>query len=118
MRLGSVRASGGQLLAVAALACGIAASSRAAVPATAAPACRLVRADVVALEQAYIVNRFGAFVPAGMMFALRRDVVPVDGATVEKGNVKLRPDKCPRPLVLRANGRGIEDGGVEAALRT
>ncbi|MBV1796526.1 hypothetical protein [Siccirubricoccus sp. G192] len=65
---------------------------------------RIVTADVVALEQAYILNRFGAFVPAGMLYALRHDVVPREGSgPLRPGNVKLRPDKRPRPLVLRAN---------------
>ncbi|MDR4469644.1 MAG: hypothetical protein MRJ68_15350 [Nitrospira sp.] len=40
------------------------------------PACdRLITANVVALEQVYYYNRFGAFNPAGIMYALRRDVV-------------------------------------------
>ena len=36
---------------------------------------RNLRANVVALEQAIVLNRFGAFNPAGMLFALQRDVV-------------------------------------------
>jgi hypothetical protein len=45
-----------------------------------------------------------------MIFALRRDVVDkatgksaVEGGTLSAGNVMLRPDKRPRPLVLRMN---------------
>ncbi|MEY4730046.1 MAG: hypothetical protein RL020_1204, partial [Pseudomonadota bacterium] len=34
-----------------------------------------VTAQVVALEQVYYYNRFGSFNPAGMVYALRRDVV-------------------------------------------
>jgi manganese oxidase len=65
---------------------------------------RVIQADVVALEQAYLLNRFAAFVPAGMMFALRDDVVAADGSGVPTpGNAMLRPDKRPRPLVLRVN---------------
>ncbi|AGI23130.1 multicopper oxidase [Pseudomonas sp. ATCC 13867] len=77
---------------------------------------RTLRAEVVALEQAYVLNRFGAFNPAGMLYALRRDVVfsghprIADGTPVDDGNltqapghVRLRPGKRPRPLVLRAN---------------
>ncbi|HEX8721893.1 MAG TPA: LamG-like jellyroll fold domain-containing protein, partial [Pyrinomonadaceae bacterium] len=65
---------------------------------------RLVTADVVALDQVIVYNRLGAINPAGMMFALRRDVVPVDPAKgIVPGNVQLRPDKRPRPLVLRMN---------------
>ncbi|MCB1400936.1 MAG: hypothetical protein KDJ82_14405, partial [Rhodobacteraceae bacterium] len=38
---------------------------------------RTVCADVVALDQALVYNRFGSFNPFGMIFALRRDVVPM-----------------------------------------
>ena len=93
-----------------------------------------VLAKVIALEQVYIYNRFGAFNPGGMMYALRSDVVVsvddtgpgeadasdagvlVDGAPISHhfgegdvadarlaGNVRLRPDKRPRPIVLRVN---------------
>jgi hypothetical protein len=63
------------------------------------PTCeRTVTANVVAFDIVYTYNRFGAFNPAGMMYALRRDVV---GNT--PGNVQLRATKRPRPLVLRAN---------------
>ena len=70
-------------------------------------------ADVVALDQAWVWNRFGAMEPQGMMYALRRDVVPTSDAdglpdpgvtyTLTAGEVKLRRDKRPRPLVLRVN---------------
>ena len=64
----------------------------------------IVRADIVALEQSYLLNRFGAFVPAGMLFALRHDVMSLDSsAELRPGRVRLRPDKRPRPLVLRVN---------------
>ena len=90
---------------------------------------RTITAEVVALDQVYYYNRFGAFNPAGIMYALRRDVVhaddkdllngDLDSESDEKeqaitlqhgaadlglaGKVKLRSDKRPRPLVLRAN---------------
>jgi len=57
-----------------------------------------ISAHVVALDQVYTYNRFGAFNPAGMIFALNSDVV---GNT--PGNVQLRADKRPRPIVLRVN---------------
>jgi hypothetical protein len=70
-------------------------------------------ANVVALDQPWLWNRFGALEPQGMMYALRRDVVPVtdpDGLpdpgvtyTLTAGQVTLRRDKRPRPLVLRVN---------------
>ncbi|WP_194769386.1 cupredoxin domain-containing protein [Diaphorobacter caeni] len=66
------------------------------------------RAEIVALEQAYVLNRFGAFVPAGMMYALKRDVVALDSSKgpAGPGNARLREDKRPRPLVLRAHEGG------------
>ncbi len=65
---------------------------------------RAIHADVVAIDQAYVYNRFGSFNPAGMIYALKRDVVPVDpGKPIGPGNAMLREDKRPRPLVLRAN---------------
>jgi hypothetical protein len=70
-------------------------------------------ANVVAFDQPWLWNRFGAMEPQGMMYALRRDVVPttdVDGLpdpgvtyTLSAGQVSLRSDKRPRPLVLRVN---------------
>jgi hypothetical protein len=57
-----------------------------------------ITAHVVAFDQVYTYNRFGAFNPAGMIFALSSDVV---GST--PGNVHLRADKRPRPIVLRVN---------------
>jgi len=65
---------------------------------------RTVWVDMVALDQPFLVNRLGASMPEGMVFALRRDVVPKSGSgPLVKGNVMLRPDKRPRPIVLRAN---------------
>ena len=64
---------------------------------------RTITADVVALDQPWFWNRLGAVQPQGMMFALRRDVVPVSGTALSAGNVRLRADKRPRPLVLRMN---------------
>ena len=84
---------------------------------------RTVCADVVALDQVLVYNRFGSFNPYGMIFALRRDVAPMDdapehytadacdallgteagGGVLEPGNVRLKDCKRPRPLTLRAN---------------
>jgi hypothetical protein len=63
----------------------------------------IVVAQVVAFDQVFFWNRLGAVQPQGMMYALRRDVVPVSGTELTPGNVQLRPDKRPRPLVLRVN---------------
>ncbi|WP_437573986.1 copper oxidase [Sorangium sp. So ce887] len=65
---------------------------------------RTVYADVVALDQVYVYNRFGSFNPAGMIYALKRDVVPIrPDEPLGPGNARLRPGKRPRPLVLRVN---------------
>ncbi|MET0624484.1 MAG: copper oxidase [Pyrinomonadaceae bacterium] len=65
---------------------------------------RTITAKVVAFDQVYTYNRFGAFNPGGMIYALERDVVPIKpGTKIEPGNVQLRPDKRPRPIVLRVN---------------
>lgn len=73
----------------------------------------ITRADVVALDQPYSWNRFGAVEPHGMIYALKRDVLPLadpDGLpdigvtyNLVAGQVQLRRDKRPRPLVLRVN---------------
>ena len=69
---------------------------------------RIVHADVVALDQCLVYNRFGTTRPDGMVFALRRDVLPGDPAHageagLHAGHVILRPGKRPRPIVLRVN---------------
>ena len=65
------------------------------------------QADVVALDQVFFWNRLGAVEPQGMVFALARDIVPINAAIgIAPGNVQLRPDKRPRPLVLRVNAGG------------
>ena len=61
-------------------------------------------ANVVALDQVLVWNKFGSRDPWGMMFALRRDVVSQGGGTaLEAGNVRLRSNLRPRPLTLRVN---------------
>ncbi len=61
-------------------------------------------ADVVALDNAFYYNRLGAYNPAGMIYALRTDIALIDEQKGPiPGNVKLRDDKRPRPLVIRVN---------------
>jgi hypothetical protein len=73
-------------------------------PIPAAQCSRTLTANVVALDQLYTYNRFGAFNPAGMLYALKRDVTMIDPAKgFVAGNVRLRNGKRARPLVLRAN---------------
>ncbi|HEV7375408.1 MAG TPA: hypothetical protein VGN95_11865 [Pyrinomonadaceae bacterium] len=68
-------------------------------PIVGTPSCNTtINAHVVAFDQIYTYNRFGAFNPAGMIYALSSDVV---GST--PGNVQLRANKRPRPIVLRVN---------------
>jgi hypothetical protein len=52
---------------------------------------------VVALDQLYTYNRFDAFNPAGMMYALRRDVTLIDTMKgFVAGNVRLKAGKNAR----------------------
>jgi hypothetical protein len=70
---------------------------------------RTITADIVAFDQSIMFNRLGAANVNGMMYALRRDVVnrttrvplTIDPAGAVPGQVELRPDKRPRPIVLR-----------------
>jgi hypothetical protein len=64
-----------------------------------------VRADVVALDEAFYNNRLGTFQSGGMMFALRRDIQSNAPAAydMQPGKVMLRTNKRPRPMVLRMN---------------
>ncbi|HVS83322.1 MAG TPA: hypothetical protein VHE60_16460 [Pyrinomonadaceae bacterium] len=62
-----------------------------------APCQRTINANVVALPQPIMLNRMGAAIPDGLVFALKSDTAVVNGW------LQLRPGKRPRPLVLRAN---------------
>ena len=65
---------------------------------------RIIKADVVALDQVIMYNRLGTVNPGGMIYALRQDVVPISTSQgIAPGNVQLRADKRPRPIVLRMN---------------
>lgn len=80
------------------------------------PCKRVVRARIVSLDQPYMWNRLGTAAPGGLIFALERDVVPMNNPTnalgmdttlgraedLRAGQVRLRGDKRPRPIVLRA----------------
>nr|MBP6824102.1 hypothetical protein [Acidobacteriota bacterium] len=83
-------------------------SATAAAQATTCTQTNTVTADVVALDQPFMFNRLGTALPQGMIFALKRDVVDSSGKSCadghcQAGQVMLRPDKRPRPIVLRAN---------------
>ncbi|HEU4389421.1 MAG TPA: copper oxidase, partial [Blastocatellia bacterium] len=63
-------------------------------------------ANVVALDQPWFWNRLGAVQPQGQIFALRRNVIAKSGNENDPlvaGQVMLRKEKRPRPLVLRMN---------------
>jgi len=69
---------------------------------------RTVTANIVAIDQPILFNRLGASNVNGMIYALERDVInKTSGLTLNNGglavagDVELRPDKRPRPLVLR-----------------
>jgi len=77
---------------------------------------RTIVAEVVALDQPFMVNRLGSSVPTGQIFALRTDVMPKDpklcflpsfdrAQDMSKyvGRVMLKQYKRPRPIVLRVN---------------
>ena len=70
---------------------------------------RTISANVVVLDQPLMFNRLGAQNVNGTIYALTRDVINLDsglpltrGGAPTPGRVALRPDKRPRPLVLRA----------------
>src|ERR1051325_11438937 len=74
------------------------------------PGCtRTVTAKVSAFDYPFFLNRLGAMMPEGMVYALNRDIVPLScpygtgNCKPSKGNAWLRPGKRARPLVLRVN---------------
>jgi hypothetical protein len=81
---------------------------------------RTVEAHVVALDQVLELNRMGAQMPGGMIFALAGDVFPAGTPVAQQtyaNSCRMKPDQCkagqvvlrdakrPRPLVLRVNER-------------
>jgi hypothetical protein len=79
-------------------------------PGPAAAQGRTITANVVILDHVLVFNRLGAQNVNGMIYALKRDVVDAAGVALTEptaraipGQVRLRDDKRPRPLVLRVN---------------
>ena len=67
---------------------------------------RTIRANVSAIDQPFLVNRMGAWMVEGMVYALDRDIVPITNSNCTGAGCpqfQLREGKRPRPLVLRAN---------------
>jgi hypothetical protein len=69
------------------------------------PCTRTITAKVAALDAPFFLNRLGAMMPEGMVFALERDIVRVDSCPAGQWcpRARLREGKRPRPMVLRAN---------------
>ena len=59
-----------------------------------------VYAEIAAIDQPFMLNRLGAAMPTGMIFALLSDL---KNPNCKPGEASLREDKRPRPIVLRAN---------------
>ena len=79
---------------------------------------RVIVVDMLVLEQTIMNNRLGANIPNGQVYALERDVVPMNHPTTKQGvdknepvnpknfvpgKVRLASFKRPRPMVIRAN---------------
>jgi hypothetical protein len=66
---------------------------------------RTITANVSAFDQPFLVNRLGAMMVEGMVYALDRDTVPVTSCPAGTWcpRARLRDGKRARPLVLRAN---------------
>ena len=64
----------------------------------------IVRADIVAFDFAFQLNRLGATRTNGEIFALRSDVMSSDSnPELRPGKIMLKPYKRPRPITLRVN---------------
>ena len=61
-------------------------------------AARAVTADVVAMDQVLVYNRMAAFNPAGMIFALARDVFPKNTPTADQTRAPTQ-GRTPDPTV-------------------
>ena len=55
---------------------------------------RIVQANVVAIDQCLVINRFGTAMPNGMIFALRRDIV--SNTDPRKEDLQTRRRGAPR----------------------
>jgi hypothetical protein len=70
---------------------------------------RTISVHMSALDQPFFLNRLGALMPEGQVYALDRDIEAKkcpsgqSGCKPTKGNAQLRASKRPRPIVLRAN---------------
>jgi hypothetical protein len=85
----------------------------------------VVSADVVALDQVMWINRLGTMRPDGMIYALRSDVIQVGRPDpkssdttpqLRAGEVMLRSERRPRPIVLRARELAVQGYCVRAQL--
>lgn len=73
---------------------------------------RIVRAEIAALDQLLVYNRFGAFNPYGMIFALRRDVVAASNSA-DRTRGMPDADECKNDL---ADAVGVSAATLANAL--
>ncbi|MBU2958876.1 hypothetical protein Q4511_15155 [Paracoccus sp. 1_MG-2023] len=81
---------------------------------------RVVCADLAAIDQTLVYNRFGSFNPFGMIFVLNRDIAPLEPAVAADGVIDLSLDEplaagdCQTLLgtETRAAGTGLSAGNV------
>lgn len=82
---------------------------------------RVVCADVAALDQTLVYNRFGSFNPFGMIFALNRDVVPIMPVATTGDRADLRAtagyDDCDLQLGTETRPEGQHPSAGAARLR-
>src|SRR4030065_2618333 len=69
-----------------------------------------VTADVVVFDTPVMFNRLGAQNPNWITYALKRDVVAIEGTIPGPGNAQMRQEKRVRPMVLRVNEGGCLQG--------
>ena len=75
-------------------------------PSNADRCARIVQAEVVAIDQCVIYNRYGTALPNGMIYALRRDVVSNDGPAKTRAPTRRRDSpRRQTPQADRAQGQ-------------
>lgn len=82
---------------------------------------RLVCADIAAIDQTLVYNRFGSFNPFGMIFALRRDLSTLDVPVLTKGGTvpaeEIGLPACEDDDGTKAGNAGANAGAGAVRLR-
>ncbi len=81
---------------------------------------RTIRAEVVALDQMLVYNRFGSFNPFGMVFALKRDVVSTEGAEAvasAEACGRLLGTEIPENGLPKLLGKGVDPHALAGKVR-